>query len=172
MSDNPSSTHPQSTLPQPGEPHARLQPFAGTFHSEVRMWLGSGDPMISTGTMTNVWRVGGLFLQQQYVGDAMEGSPDSFQGEGYWGYNTTRQQYEGFWIDNASTTMQMEIGTLDESGKVWEMHSQVTSPHSGQLMAKRSVITLIDDDRHQMEVFYTGTDGNEMKVMEISYTRS
>lgn len=172
MSDNVSSPAQEFTLPRPGDHHALLQPFVGTFRAEVRMWTGAGEPMVSSGTMTNAWRVNGLFLQQHYVGDASEGTTDSFHGEGYWGYNTASRCYEGFWIDNASTVMQMESGSLHEDGRVWEMHSQVTHPQTGQVMAKRSVITLLDDDHHRMEVYYTVSDAEEMKIMEINYNRT
>ena len=159
-------------MPQPGDHHARLQPFEGTFNSEVKMWMGPGDPMVSTGKITNSWHVDGLYLHQNYVGDQVEGPFPSFKGEGFWGFNTTSNQYEGFWIDNASTTMQIESGNLDDSGKIWEMHSEVKCPQTGQLMQKRSVITLIDNDHNKIEMFFTGPDGNELKSMEINYSRT
>ena len=158
-------------MPQPGEEHAKIKPFEGAFRSEVKMWMGPGDPMVSTGVMNSSWQVNGLYLQQNYVGDQNEGPFPSFEGQGYFGYNTTENKYEGFWIDNASTTMQMESGDVDESGKVWTMYSEVNCPQSGGMMKKRSVITLIDDDHNTMEMFFTGEDGNEMKAMEISYSR-
>ena len=68
--------------------------------------------------------------------------------------------------------MQMETGDVDETGKVWTMHSNVTCPQTGQQLVKRSVITLIDNDHHRMESFFVGDDGNEMKAMEINYERT
>ena len=159
------------TMPSAGPEHKHLQPFAGTFKSEVKMWMGPGDPMISTGTITNSWQLDGLFLHQDYVGDHGDGPFPSFAGQGYWGYNTTSNKYEGFWIDNASTTMQMETGEVDADGKVWTMHSEVTCPQTGSLMKKRSVITLIDTDHNKIEMYFTTADGNEMKAMEINYVR-
>ena len=138
---------------------------------EVKFWMGPGDPMVSTGTMTNSWQLGGLYLHQDYVGDKIDGPLPSFEGKGYWGYNTTSNRYEGYWIDNASTTMQMEFGDVDSDGRVWTMNSEVTCPQTGVAMKKRNVITLIDDDHNKVESYFTGEDGNEMKSMEISYTR-
>ncbi len=170
MSDA-TQTEQQFALPTPGEHHEKMKPFEGTFKSEVKMWMGSGDPMISTGVIKNTWQVDGLYLHHDYQGDAVEGPFPSFCGQGYWGYNTTSHKYEGFWIDNASTTMQMETGDVDASGKVWTMFSEVTCPSTGQHMKKRSVVELIDDDHHKMETYFTGDDGNEMKAMEINYAR-
>lgn len=158
-------------LPTPGEAHAKLQPFEGTFRAEVKIWSGSDEPMVSFGTMTNSWHLGGLYLHQDYVGDPQEDGAPGFAGKGYWGYNFASQKYEGFWIDIASSMMQIETGTVDESGKVWEMHSEFTHPANGQVMKKRSLIKLIDDDHHLMESYIVMPDGNEMKTMELSYTR-
>jgi hypothetical protein len=41
----------------------------------------------------------------------------------------------------------------------------------GGTMAKRSVITLRDDDHHSIESFFT-RQGREFKAMEIQYTRA
>lgn len=159
------------TMPVAGAEHRCLQPFVGKFRAEVKMWMGSGDPMLSSGTMTNTWELSGLYLQQDYVGDAVDGPFPSFEGKGFWGYNTTTRQYEGFWIDNASTTMQNEMGQVDASGKVWEMNSEMICSPNQPPLKKRSVITLIDNDRHKMEMFLTGPDGHEMKNLEIDYQR-
>jgi hypothetical protein len=158
-------------MPKPAAQHQRLQPFAGTFAAEVKMWIGPAEPMVSTGTMTCQWHLDGLYLHQDYIGDPSDGPFPAFAGKGYWGYNSALDRYEGFWIDNASTIMQMESGQVDSSGKVWTMRSEVPCPQSGESMKKRSVITLIDEDHNKIEMYFTGADGNEMKCMEINYAR-
>ena len=85
-------------------------------------------------------------------------------------YNGVTQEYEGFWVDNASTIMQFETGTVDESGRIWTMTSEMADPGGGR-MARRSVITLEDEDHHSMESFFI-REGKEFKGMEIRYTRS
>ena len=154
-----------------GEEHRRLEPFAGTFRAEVSMWMGGGDPMISTGTMVNELDLGGRFLRQTYKGDPNEGPFPEFEGRGFWGYNTITKRYEGFWIDNASTMMQIESGDLDASGKVWTMVGEMPNPATGDHMTKRSVIILQDKDNHRMEMYFDTGDG-ENKAMEIRYTRA
>lgn len=155
----------------PGEAHAKLEPFAGTFHAEVKLWMGPGDPQVSTGTMVSSFDLGGTFLKQVYKGDPNEGPFPNFEGRGYWGFNKMTERYEGFWIDNASTMMQNETGELDASGKVWTMEGILPNPQAGGEMKKRSVITLIDDDHHSMEMYFETPDG-ESKGMEIQYSRA
>ena len=158
--------------PGPTVEHEKLKPFEGTFRATVKIWMGPGDPMESTGTMINRWHLTGLYLNQDYVGDRVDGPFPNFCGKGYWGFNTTSKQFEGFWIDNASTAMQMETGSVNDAGNVWTMVSTVVCPETNNNLTKRSVITLIDDNQHSMESFFAGEDGNEMKCMEIAYTRA
>ena len=158
--------------PGPGEHHARLEPFVGTFRATVKLWMGPGDPLVHTGTMVNAWDLGGRFLAQRYTGDPMDGPFPDFEGRGYWGYNDGSGRYEGFWIDTASNIMMTEEGEVDDAGTTWTMHGSFANPTSGERVAKRSVIRLQDDDHHSMEQYMAGPDGAEHKTMEITYERS
>jgi hypothetical protein len=160
----------QFKMPEPGPEHALLKPMDGTFTAKVTMWMGPGDPTVSTGKMTNSLQLTGLYLRHDYQGDASDG-PFPFEGQGYFGYNSTAGEFEGFWIDNASTAMQMETGTVDKSGKVFVMHSEFVMPGVGVTFQKRSVITVTDNDHHTMESFITPPGGDEMKNMVIEYQR-
>jgi len=151
--------------------HKKLEPFVGTFKAQVKLWMGPGEPQVSTGAITNSLDLDGRFLKQVYRGDQTDGPFPSFEGRGFLGYNTVDRKYEGFWIDNASTVMQIEAGDVDESGTVWTMHGEMTDPQSGRRMKKRSVITLKDNDHHSMAMFFAASDGTEMKGMEIHYER-
>ena len=171
MSDNQVPQEDCGGAPQPGEQHALLKPFEGKFRAVVKIWMGPGDPMVSAGTMINSFQLDGLYLHQDYVGDPNDGPFPEFKGKGYWGFNTVDGRYEGFWIDNASTMMQTEQGSVDESGRQWTMVSEMTNPMTGLTMQKRSVIRLIDDDHHSMETYFT-MEGQEGKGMEIQYERA
>jgi len=153
----------------PGREHARLEPFVGTFRSQVKMWMGPGEPMVTTGTMTNTLVLGQRFLSQVYQGDESGGPFPSFEGRGFWGFNKAAGRYEGFWIDTATTMMQHETGTVDAAGKRWVMEGEMLDPRGGA-MTKRTVITLDDDDHHRLEMFFV-KDGIETRSMEIRYQR-
>ena len=70
-------------LAAPTEEHTRLEAFVGTFAAEVKIWMGPGEPNVTTGVMTNSMDLGGRFLRQIYQGDAVEGPFPSFAGRGY-----------------------------------------------------------------------------------------
>ena len=52
------------------------------------------------------------------------------------------------------------------------MVGEVTSPQDGQKHRKRSVIEVVDDNHHNMDMYFSGPDGAEHKAMEISYVRA
>lgn len=156
----------------PTEHHARLAPFAGTFNAHVSMWMGPGEPHVSTGTMVNSIELGGRFIEQRYKGHDTDGPFPNFEGRGWWGYNTLDNRYEGMWIDNATTMLQIEHGRFDDARSAWIMDGTMTNPETGQPMAKRTIVTLEDDDHHSMEMYFSTPDGREFKAMEIRYTRA
>ena len=159
----------ESMTMQPVEAHEKINPFVGTFRAVVKFWM-EGQCFESTGTMVNHWILGGRYLAQDYQGDQQDGPFPEFQGRGYWGFNTMTNQYEGLWIDNASTMMQMEKGDVDGDGKVWTMMGEMESPQGKT--QKESIITLISDDEHKMEMFFLFPGKEKVKTMEIHYTRS
>ncbi len=137
----------------PTEFHQPFSRFVGTFAAEVKLWFGPGNPQVMTGTMTNSLQLNNQFLHQEYEGDQVEGSFPRFRGRGYLGYNTGSAKYEGFWVDTASTIMMQETGEVDETGRVWTMRGQFNNPQNGELMQKKSIITIIDEDHHRAEQF-------------------
>ena len=155
---------------QTAEQHALFNQFVGSWDAVVTVWMGPGDPFVSEGIMENTLDLGGRFLHQHYTNNDA-----SFNGRGYWGYNTLDQRWEGFWIDDMATFFQLERGQYDPASTSWEMKGEMTDPGSGKPMLKRTVITIKDADHHSMETYFTQTQGEhagqESKCMEIQYTR-
>lgn len=155
--------------------HDLLKPFMGTFKATVKMFMGPGEPMVATGTMVNQPELDGRFLRHHYTGDPMpapDGSSFAFHGRGYWGYNTVDKRFEGLWIDNACTFMLVDQGQTPDNGTTFHMEGRMTNPSSGKPMTRRSVITLVDENTHVMEMFHHPEGGDEHKSMEIRYERA
>ena len=154
----------------PGAPHEKLQAFEGTWDAAVQFWMQPGaDPVPSQGTMVNEWILGGRFLEQRYESDFM-GSP--FHGRGLFGYSQLDQRYEGFWVDTMSTGMLIESGSYDESTRTFTMLGQVTNPADGQVMRKKTIITVESETRHTMAMHFSEGEPEEFwKCMEIVYTK-
>ena len=160
----------ESMSPSSGK-HQLLKPFAGTFRAHIQMWMQPGEPFVTAGTMINTFELGETFLHQHYTGDPVDGPYPAFQGRGYWGFNTSLDAYEGFWIDNASTAMQTESGDVDPTGKTWTMLGEHIDPTSGQLIQRKTIISLANENHHSMSTYRIEEDGSEQLTMQIDYKR-
>jgi hypothetical protein len=155
----------------PGAEHALLHRVAGRWRSEVRLWMGPGEPHVSTGTMVNTMVLGGRFLRHDYTGDPSPGPFPAFAGEGFWGYNDVRQRWEGVWVDNASNQMMVDTGSYDPAARVWTMEGDALHPGMGEAR-RRSVITLVSDREHTMEMLFKSPGHDWQRGMVIRYTRA
>ncbi len=170
MSDQASGS-PTTNTPAaaPGPHHHLLDVFVGTWHATVTLWMQpEAPPQVSEGTMVNQWVLGSRFLEQRYEGGLFGAT---FQGRGFWGYHNGAQRYEGFWIDSASTVMQTEHGSYDAATRTFKMEGGFPNPTTGAPMSRRTIIAIVSDDEHRMEMFMPGPDGVPAKVMEITYRR-
>src|SRR5262245_30923417 len=99
-------------LGTPGEQHARLKYFVGTW--DVK---GTGAMGESTGTATMALIFGGRFLALEIKG---EGGGKSFEGRGLLGYDNGKKRWTSVWADNMGTGIALGDGEEKEKGKVWE----------------------------------------------------
>lgn len=155
-------------MAKPAPEHALFEPFVGEFRATVAMWCGGeGEPMTSTGTMTNRLILGGKFIEHDYSDDA-----GMFQGKGYWGFNAVDKRWEGVWVDSMCSFMLIDQGAHDPGSNTWEMSGSMTDPMGGGKVARRSVVRQIDNDHHTMEMYHTPEGASEFMVMKIEYTRA
>ncbi len=150
---------------KPAEELKFLEPFIGTWDSEVKMWMGPGEPMVSRGVMVNDWALGGRWLRNTYKGD------DNFEGSGYFGFNKVTGQFQWVWIDTMSPMVFMEVGTYDQATRTFNTSGESLCPFAKVMLGKRSVTRIEGPDRYVMEMFRTSPGEAEVKEMEIVYTR-
>jgi hypothetical protein len=153
----------------PGEPHKKLDGMAGTWDTKITMWMMPGtEPMISAGTSTSQWVMGGRYLEERFKGD-FGGMP--FEGLGFTGYDNVKKRYWGTWMDNMSTSMMSSSGTAAADGKSWDFDGTMSDPMTGGETALKTKVTVRDADHHVMEMWAPGPDGKMFKSMEIAYSR-
>jgi hypothetical protein len=151
----------------PGEPHAALAEMAGTWHTNVTMWMQPGtEPMISEGVSENKMTLGGRYLHQNYEGTFM-GQP--FKGMGFTGYDNYKKQYLGLWMDSMSTGWMTTTGQVEDGNMVFT--GTMDDPMSGGVMKVREIITKHSKDHHTFEMWMGPTDAEMFKTMEIQYKR-
>ena len=150
----------------PGPQHEKLKAMVGTWNATVKSWMGTPEPTVSKGVMKNEMTLGGRLLESEYKGE-WAGQP--FDGYGLTGYDLKAGKLKSMWTDTMSTSWMVMDGDISADGK--EMTSAGTMDGmDGKPMAVRTVTKIEGPDKHVYTMYGTMA-GQEMPVMEITYTR-
>ncbi|MBF8294812.1 MAG: hypothetical protein HW389_1357 [Bacteroidetes bacterium] len=155
----------------PGDAHKKLEAMVGTWDAEVKMWMNgpAGELTVSKGTSENKLVLGGRYVQQDFTSEMMN---QPFSGIGYTGYDNFNKKYISFWIDNMSTAMATQEGSLDKGGKTLTMWGKMDEPMTGEKGKRVKYVTrIIDNDKHVFEVYDVTAYGDKKPTMQITYTR-
>ena len=152
----------------PNENHKILDSFVGNWNYTVKWWMSPGaKPEVSKGTSKVTSIMGGRFLKQSAEGKSMD---QPFKGIGITGYDNAEKQYNSIWIDNMGTGMMMSRGNYDPSTKTLVEKGTFTDPVEGE-KSYRGVTKIINKDKYTYEIYISGPDKKEFRMMEIVYTR-
>jgi hypothetical protein len=152
----------------PGTQHKLLSQMEGTWKATVKTFMDpSKPPDVTEVSCVHKMIMGGRFLQQQCSGQMMNAP---WEGTGMTGYDNLKQKYVGTWADSWGTGIMNSEGTETEPGKVITLTSQMQDPMMG-VMQLREVLRIVSDKEHVFEMYTTGKDGKEMKMMEITYNK-
>jgi hypothetical protein len=154
-----------------GPPHEALGERAGQWSATVKFWYTpDAPPEVSEATSTGEPIMGGRYLLERFASTMPDGSP--FEGMGLVGYDNLRDQFVAMWIDSMSSGILTAESTAysDDFSRI-EYRGEAPDPVAGSYKVQRSVEYWPDDDTRVMEAWETGPDGDEMKVMEITYRR-
>jgi hypothetical protein len=165
-------------LAKPGENHKLLADLSGNWSYTVKMWMNpdpQAPPMTSSGTATRKAMMGGRYFQMDVKGEMKMPGEDGkmknmeFRGMSIEGYDNVKQKFVGTWIDNMGTAVMMSEGNYDPATKSFTYNSEM-EPVPGMKTKVREVVKIVDKDHHTFE-WYEDRGGQEMKTMEINYTR-
>jgi hypothetical protein len=152
----------------PGPEHARFKDAVGTWRTEMKMYMGPGEPSVSTGTSEMELIFGGRYLVEHFKCSMME---KPFEGMALVGFDNLKKKYVSIWLDNMSTGFIQMEGTYDEATKTTTSYGECDDPFMGRQKMK-SVMRELSKDKHVFEMYQIGPDGKETKTMEIIYTRA
>ena len=157
-------------LGSPGAGHEVLKPLEGDWTIETKGWMpGEKKPMVSTGSGSMNWVMGGRWLKQDFKGTWM-GQP--FEGLGYIGYDNVKKQYVSVWMDNMSTGLMKSSGQYDAAAKTIKDQGDFSCPMANKEMSFRDEWKILDNDNLVYSMYGNDPEGKEMKMMEIKYKRA
>lgn len=153
----------------PGEHHQHLAELVGTWSASISFWAAPGSPaQVSQGVSERTLVMDGRYLLEEFTGETPFGP---FEGMGLTGFDNIKQQFVAVWIDSMGTgIMTSESVEITDDQIVFKGRSP--EPMSGTYITMRSVETKVDDDTYRFEMFMPLPGGDEIKSMEIVYTRN
>jgi hypothetical protein len=158
------------------ENHKLLAEMVGTWNYTVKMWMDpSAPPTESKGTATRKAEMGGRYFVMDASGKFAMPGPDGkmqqfdFKGRATEGYDNAKKKFVSSWIDNMGTGIMLSEGTYDPATKTFTFHANYDMAPGVQTKI-RETLKITDKDHHTME-WFEQRGGQEVKTMEIAYTR-
>ena len=154
----------------PGKAHALLDRMAGRWETRTRYWTKPGaEPVEAKGTSARKW-----ILERRFLLEELDAGNLAlpFQGVGLFGYDAFEQQYTSAWVDTMSTAILTNLGRYDKTNDVVRFIGQYKDPWTGHNKPNRGITRFVSADQHVLELHVTEPDGQEFKMLEITYTRA
>jgi hypothetical protein len=153
----------------PGEPHKLFASLAGSWTTTTKERMEPGKPPTeSSGTAAMKMVLDGRFLYQEYNSQMM-GQP--FSGIGIDAYDNMKKKYVTAWMDTMGTGIFMMEGTASADGRTITLKGSHPEPGGGH-MTHRAIWKIVDDNTQTFDMYGAHHGGKEMKMLEITYTRT
>ena len=146
--------------------HKQLNYFAGDWTTTTTMTM---DPKSkSEGKAHTESMFGGRYLRLTFEGN-YEGQ--TFNGEGFLGFDNTKGKFFNTWIDSMSTSFWLAYGTYDSAAKSYIFKGDMDDyAKPGTKIPVRVVVHIVDPTHYTFEWNET-RDGKEAKMMQIDYSK-
>jgi hypothetical protein len=158
------------------ENHKLLATLVGDWTYTVKMWMAPGAPPIeSKGTATRKSIMDGRFFTFDVSGKFPMPGPDGktndtdFKGMSLEGYDNVKKKFVATWADSMGTSIMTSEGTYDPGSKTFTYDAEFEMM-PGVKQKTREVVKIVDNDHHNLE-WYEDHAGQQVKTMEIAYTR-
>ena len=153
----------------PGPRHEALAAAAGEYDLLIKNWTDPAGPaMESTGTATRRMVLGGRVMVEE-MESSMMGM--TYTGHGMSGFDNVSGKYWSTWMDSMSTGMLMSEGTCDAEGEECVYFGSWNDPIEGGPVTIRMETRWTSPTTQIFEMYGPGPAGEEMKMMEIVYTK-
>lgn len=145
--------------------HRVFEKDVGTWDSEVEVRPGPGaEPQRSRGVTENKLTGGGAWLISDYQAES------GFAGHGIYGFDQTKKQYVGTWVDSMRRFLVIAEGEWNESERKMTYRGEAKMP-DGRVVKWREETTTVDPDTQIFRSFMPLPDGTEFEMMTVKYRR-
>jgi Protein of unknown function (DUF1579) len=155
--------------------HKLLADLAGSWSTSVKMMEPGKEPTVSKGSVTYKSIMNGRYFVGDHTGSMKMPGADgkmkdfTFKGMSTDGYDNVKQKFTSSWMDNMGTGILMFEGTYDPATKTFTYTGEMEVV-PGMKTPVRSVVKVTDKNHRTFE-WYENRGGQEMKTLEIDYTR-
>ena len=154
---------PSMPTPKPGPEHEQLAKAEGTW--DVAVERQGMAP--SKGTAEMKMSLNGFWLTEKFTCDM---GTMAFEGHNVTGYDPLKKKYVSTWVDNMGPNMIVTEGVFDPKTRTLTMVGDGVDM-AGNKVKMRNLTIHKDANTVLFEMYHTGADGKEAKVMTITYTR-
>jgi hypothetical protein len=150
--------------------HAMLHKLVGYWAAQTRLYPEpGGDPVDSSGAVTNALILGGRALKTNYKGSYMG---ETFVGFGLDGYDMDKGHHFSIWMDSISTGATYDSGDCSHDGMdVVTLHGDFKDPQTGERVERKTILTLRSTSRYTYEEWHTRGEGEPTLAMQVIYSK-
>ena len=155
----------QMQPPAPSAEQLKMNQMVGNWKAKGSMVVAPGAPaMTFEGTETVQTIMGGLWTYTT----TKTGGMMKMEGHSIGGWDATKKQFVGMWVDSWSTSPTTWTGTFTDDKTVT---CTMTGPDMQGGTETMTTIESFPDADHRTSKFYKGTDTSVDPTMTIEYTR-
>jgi len=155
----------------PGEKHKHIEYFVGEWESVLKSWRDPGkEPEIRTQGIKVESFFDGRFTKAHIKTDAGDVGM-LLETIVINGYDNYKQEFFSITLSKQRTDYYLTTGKLDKTGKIRTDTAERTDIFTGEKYRVKAITTIINRDKYTYEYYRIDPEGNEVKKMDITYTR-
>ena len=155
----------------PCEKHKHIEYFVGEWESIIKSWPEPGkEPDTRTQEIKVESFFDGRFTKAHIKTDASDIGM-LLETIVINGYDNYKQEFFSITLSKQRTDYYLTRGKLDETGKIRTDTTVQTDIFTGKEYRVKAITTIINQDKYTYEYYQIDPEGNEVKKMEVTYTR-
>jgi hypothetical protein len=155
----------------PGEKHKHIEYFVGEWESVIKSWPVPGkEPKVRTQKIKVESFFDGRFTKAHIKTDASDVGV-LLETIVINGYDNYKQEFFSITLSKQRTDYYLTTGQLDKTGKIRTDTAVRTDIFTGEQYRVKAITTIINQDKYTYEYYKIDPEGNEVKRMDITYTR-